>query len=155
MRRRARKRDFRGGSISDFFNKIDVKPSSQEVAQHQSSLSSLSGSFSHRKQIGRRGDSAAVSVPGHSTTFVTAVTARRPARRPTCMSATFTVVGCVSWGVSVSDQVDPRTAKRRKEKTTPTPEEGVRLVKAFCKIENAALRNAIVKLIEELSRNCN
>jgi hypothetical protein len=28
MRRRARKRDFRGGSISDFFNKIDVKRAS-------------------------------------------------------------------------------------------------------------------------------
>ena len=50
---------------------------------------------------------------------------------------------------------DPRTKKRSKEKRMPTPEEGVRLVKAFHKIENAALRSAIVKLVEELSQNCN
>ena len=50
---------------------------------------------------------------------------------------------------------DPRTKKRREEKKTPTPEEGVRLVKAFHKIENPALRKAIVKLVEELSQNCN
>jgi hypothetical protein len=33
----------------------------------------------------------------------------------------------------------------------PNPEEGLRLVHAFCGVKHAALREAIIKLVEELS----
>jgi hypothetical protein len=38
------------------------------------------------------------------------------------------------------------------QRWAPSPEEGARLVKAFHSIENAAVRNAIVKCVEELAR---
>jgi hypothetical protein len=34
----------------------------------------------------------------------------------------------------------------------PPPEEGVRLIRAFHSIKKAAVRNAIIKIVEELSR---
>jgi hypothetical protein len=39
------------------------------------------------------------------------------------------------------------------ERRAPTPEEGLRLVKAFLRIDNAPLREAIIKIVERLSVN--
>jgi hypothetical protein len=51
---------------------------------------------------------------------------------------------------------NPRDAGRQgeeDERRAPTPEEGLRLVKAFLRIDNAPLRDAIVKIVEHLSFN--
>jgi hypothetical protein len=53
---------------------------------------------------------------------------------------------------------DPRIARRRgdeNQERAPTPEEGVRLIKAFHSIEKASLRIAIVKFVEQLSETGN
>jgi hypothetical protein len=53
---------------------------------------------------------------------------------------------------------NPGIARRRgddDEEGAPTPEEGVRLIKAFHRIKNAALRDDIVTWVEKLSQNDN
>ena len=47
-----------------------------------------------------------------------------------------------------STTVDNRNGNEAK---APTPEEGVRLIRAFLQLEDEALRSAIVKFVEELS----
>jgi hypothetical protein len=51
---------------------------------------------------------------------------------------------------------NPHAAGRQGEedqRRAPTPEEGLRLVKAFLRIDNAPLRDAILKIVEHLSFN--
>ncbi len=53
--------------------------------------------------------------------------------------------------------VDQIRIKRQRgkedEKHAPTPEEGARLIRAFHRVKSAAARDAIIKYVEELSRN--
>lgn len=62
-------------------------------------------------------------------------------------------VPVVNKTLASSSPKNPRIARPRgvDEKHAPTPEEGVRLVRAFHRIEDAPLRDAIVKIVEHLS----
>ena len=55
----------------------------------------------------------------------------------------------------LGDSIDLRFIKGKErdgsEDSGPTPEEGVRLIKAFRSIKNAALRTASIKFLEKLA----
>jgi hypothetical protein len=65
-------------------------------------------------------------------------------------------VPVVDKALASSRSKNPRTVVTQieeDERRSPTPEEGLRLVKAFLRIDNAPLRDAIVKIVEQLSIN--
>jgi hypothetical protein len=67
-------------------------------------------------------------------------------------------IGSKYVGCKEIDLDNPRIARRRGDEDrerAPTPEEGVRLIKAFRSIDKASLRNAVINFVEDLSETDN